>query len=173
MMYMVMAFVLVSSALFQVTLPSFACMGQTKAPLLLAAVLYYALSRDTPTMLVAAFAAGLFQDVLTPMMPLGYSVFSFCLVGGTVGLFRRMVLTESFVTSATFGAAGGVAVTVILYMMLSRRGLVVCPIGRVALKALAVGLFGIVCAPIVFAFALKLDSVVGNVEVRESIDGLE
>ncbi|MFC1462485.1 hypothetical protein ACFLQU_02660 [Verrucomicrobiota bacterium] len=173
MTYIVMAFVLVSSALFQVTLPSFACLGQAKAPFLLAAVLYYALSRDTPTMLVAAFAAGLLQDVLTPMMPLGYSVFSFCLVGGVVGLFRKMVLTESFLTSATFGAAAGVAVTIVLYIMLLGQGLVVCPVRRVALRALAVGMLGIVCAPIVFAFALKLDGVVGNVEVRESIDGLE
>lgn len=173
MTYIVMAIVLVVSALLQVTLPSYACLGQAKVPFLLVAVLYYALTREAPTMLVAAFAAGLLQDVLTPMMPLGFSVFSFCIVGGVVGLFRKMVLSESILTSMTFGAAGGAAATAILYVMLTRAGLIMCPPGRAALKAVATGTLGGVWAPLVFFLTQRLDGVVGNVELRETIDGLE
>lgn len=173
MTYIVMAIVLVGGALLQVTLPAHACLGHVKVPFLLAAVLYYALSRDMPTMLVAAFAAGLLQDALTPVMPLGNSVLTFCIVGSGVGLFRKMVLTESLMTSATFGAAGAAATIVILYILLLKQGAVVCPAGKVALKTVSAGVLGMLCAPFVFAFARKLDGLVGNVELRESIDGLD
>ncbi|MCK5850883.1 MAG: hypothetical protein KAH23_08205 [Kiritimatiellae bacterium] len=173
MTLVVMVFVVAVSALLQITLPSFALLGSVKFPFLLAVVLYYAMNRDTVPMLAAALLAGLLQDILTPMMPLGYSVFCFCVVGWVVGLFRRLVLTDSPVICAVYGSLSGLVAMLFMYFLLLRAGLIVCPVRRVILKAVASGMLAAVCVPIVFVVAARLDGILGNIQVRESIDGLE
>ena len=173
MTLIIMAFVVVVSALLQTSLPVFAVLGHVKFPFLLSVVLYYALSRGSVQMLAAAFMAGLLQDILTPLMPLGYSVMCFCIIGAIVGMFREWVLTESIVTWGVFGGAAGIAFTLLMYVMLLKGGLVICPVRRAILKAVASGLLASVCTPIVFVVTARMDGVVGNIEVKESIHGFE
>ena len=155
----------------QTLLPPCAFLGQAKFPFLMAVVLYYALNRETYVMLVAALCAGLLQDALS-YMPLGYSVCCFSVVGWIAGRFRKLVLTESLVTPVFFGGAGGTVVVLVIYVLLARDGAVSYPPGAVAVKVIGAGILGMISTPVLFLVARKLDLIVGNVDVRESMYGI-
>ncbi len=165
MTVLVMAFVLSVGALAQLLCPPLALLGQAKPPLLLAAVLYYALNRETGPLLLCALLAGLAHDLLGGVPP-GWSVALYGLAGLAVGRFRTLVLTESAATAAFFGALGGAVLTAVTWLLLG-------PVGRVAVKALCAGLLGGLVAPLVFVVTRRLDQWVGNVRVREVVDGIE
>ena len=173
MTLVVMVFVVAVSALLQITMPAFAVLGNVKFPFLLAVVLYYSMNRDTLSMLAAAFLAGLLQDILTPMMPLGYSIICFSIAGWVVGLFRHLVLTDSLVICSVYGSLAGVVSIFLMYFLLLKTGLIMCPVRRVMLKSISAGMLTAICVPMVFIVTAKLDGILGNIEVRESIDGLE
>jgi cell shape-determining protein MreD len=166
-----MGLLLLGGAVLQASAPSVAWAGQPKAPLLLGVVIYYALNREFYVMQAAAFAAGLLQDGLS-LIPLGYSSFWFCVFGWVVQRWRPTVLTDALVTYLFFGAAAGLAMTGCLYGVLAARGLVGCAVGWVVLKGLGTAALGMVCTPVIWAAASRLDRFVGNVEMRESPDGL-
>ncbi len=172
MTVLVMAIVLSVCALAQLLCPPLALLGQAKPPLLLAAVLYYALNRETGPLLLCALLAGLAHDLLGGVPP-GWSVALYGLAGLAVGRFRTLVLTESAATAAFFGALGGAVLTAVTWLLLARAGRAVWPVGRVAVKALCAGLLGGLVAPLVFVVTRRLDQWVGNVRVREVVDGIE
>jgi len=165
-----MVFILISSAVTQMLLPPCAFLGQAKFPFLLAVVLYYALNRKACVMLVAALCAGLLHDALSNI-PLGYSVCCFSVVGWIAGRFRNLVLTESPVTPVFFGAAGGTVVALVIYVLLARDGAVSYPPGAVAAKVIGAGILGMISTPVLFLVAGKLDLIVGNVDVKDSMYG--
>lgn len=173
MTLMVMALVVFLSALLQTVLPSFALLGHVKFPFLVSVVIYYALYRGGIPMMGSAFAAGITQDILTPMMPPGYSVICFLCIGVILGLFRDIVLTESIFTWGILGGAATAVYMLLMYILLSRSGLIECPLRRGLLKVAGSGLLGCVCAPAIFLFASRFDSLVGNIELRNRSDAFE
>lgn len=172
MTYLVMSIVLYVTAVLQVQLPGFAILGGAKMPLLLAVMLYYALTYDTGAMLVAAVCAGFLQDSLSEI-PMGYSSLIFCLIGWLVGRFRTYVMSDSVVTSMFFGGVTSLVFTVVIYIWLSSAGLVSYGFGRLFVRYIGVGILGMICTPIVFLLTRRLDQLVGNVELTEDIDVFE
>ena len=168
MTYAVMIFVLAISAVIQTMLPDYAISGHAKFPLLLAVALYYALHRNMRVAIISAFLAGFLQDVLSPVVPLGYSVLCFCAAGLIVGRLRNFVLSESIATSIFFGFITGAAVTLGMYILLIIKGLIALSVAQVALKIIFTGIFGMFCAPLMFFITRKIECFVGNVEPSHS-----
>jgi rod shape-determining protein MreD len=167
-----MVVVLVASSVLQTLIPSVPLLGGAKAPILLASVLYYALTRDTTVMLTAALLGGFLHDVMS-QIPLGHSVFCFCAAGWVTGYFRSLVLTDSVVTTTIFGGAASLCVTIVFYLMLLQDGMVAYSWGWLGMRLLGSLLLGMICTPIVFHFVGLLDRLVGNVETEQSIDVVE
>ena len=168
----VMLVVLGPAVLLQMGLPAFASLGQARAPLLLAAVLYYALNRDTGVMLAAALAAALLQDALSPV-PLGTSAACFCVIGWVASRFKRIVLSESHVTAGFFGGLASGLLVLWLYLLFRHSGLVSVTFRWVLLKALGTAVLGVIASPFVFALAGWLDRQVGNVHHKEVVHDFE
>lgn len=172
MTYVVMLCLVILTATIQLLFPAWAGLGCSKPPLLLGLTLYYALNREWRPMLIAGLIAGLAQDLLG-MMPPGCSSLLFCALGLVAARFRRLVLTESVVTAVVFGALAAVLFHLGAYVMLVRGHQVWWPLGRLLYRALAAGVLAGVTTPLVFLLAHSFDRVVGNIEVREVIDGIE
>jgi rod shape-determining protein MreD len=176
MTWVIMLLAVTAAGVLQTELPAFAWLGQAKPPVLLGIVLYYALQRTRLVMAVAALAAGLMQDVLSPL-PLGASACGFGLAGWYVSRFRRVVLTESMLTQGFFGLVAGMGFNLVLYGILQLEGRIGIPVRRVVLKTIGMGGLGLICTPIVCFLLGKLDLVVGNItmaaEVEEISDEFE
>ena len=171
MTYLVMAILVVCAAMLQALLPALSWLGQAKCPLLLSVTLYYSLERDEQVMLLSGVAAGLAQDALSPI-PLGYSCCAFCLVGWGVSRFRKLVLTDSTVTQAFFGFIGGAVVTLVLYLLLLKDGLIAVPFRRVLLKILGSAIMGMLVVPPLYWFAGRFDRLVGNIIPAREVEGV-
>jgi rod shape-determining protein MreD len=166
MRWLVMIFVVIGGAIIQMFIPPVVLFGQAKVPFLVALVVYYALCHDTDYMLVAAFLAGLLQDVMSPI-PLGYSSFCFCVIGLVAGRFRNVVMTESLLPAVLFGASAAMVAVLASYLLLVKDQLVSCTFWWLLLKLIGAGILGAVCAPVVFALIGRLDRMVGNVMTKE------
>lgn len=146
----------------EIMVPTIRYLACAQIPFLLAAVLYYALTRTRGTMMLIACAAGLVLDCLSAI-PLGYTSACFCLVAFASSLFRGLVYEDSFLTPVVFGAAGGALVTLIGYALirtgLDQQG---WPPGWVALKTLGTALMAGIVTPIVFFVARSVDGVFGS-----------
>ncbi len=164
--WLVMTFVLLCAAIVQSLLPSFICLGQSRPPLLLAVVLYYALRREDDITLVAGLQAGFFQDILDKG-PLGYSALIFCIIGWTAGRFRRVVVVESLITQVFFGFIAGGVVVLGGYLMLRGTEFTGCRPSWVLVKMFGVSILSMICTPVVFLMISKLDRLLGNIEVKE------
>jgi rod shape-determining protein MreD len=172
MTWLIMMFILVGGAVIQTVVPSCGILGGAKLPILLAVVLYYALTRNVSITLVAAFGAGFLHDVLS-QIPLGHSVFCFCVAGWLAGYFRNMVLTDSIFTTIIFGGITNAVVTIVFFVMLAQDDLIYYSYGRIILKAAGALVLGMVCTPVIFYLAGWLDKLVGNIEMEQSLDGVE
>ena len=161
MTWVVMFLVLLAGALLQTWAPGPAWLGGAKCPFLMSAVLYYAFTRSPAVMLVAAAAAGVLQDGLSPI-PFGYSSFCFSVVGLLAAAFRQLVLSESLTTQILFGAAAAAAATMGMHLLLSGAGLTPPAFGWTLLKVLGAALLGGVATPAVFRGTGALDRLVGN-----------
>ena len=166
MKWVVMGFVLIGGAVLQTFIPASLLLGQAKVPFLLSVTLYYALCHDTDHMLAAAFFAGFMQDVMSPI-PLGYSSFCFCILGLIASRFRTIMMAESLLPPAFFGCVAGVVAVLGLYILLAREELVSCSFWWLLLKMIGGGILCGLSTPIVFLVVGKLDSMVGNVAVKE------
>ena len=172
MTWVIMIVVLTGGAVVQTLLPATIFLGEAKCPFLLAGVLYYALNRETNVMLAAAFWAGFLQDALSPI-PLGYSSFCFCVVGWAASRFRNLVIIESSVTQVFFGGMSGIIVTIILYVLLVKEGLITHPAGHIMLKTAGTGILAMICTPIMFALTGRLDHLVGNVRIGVEVEEMK
>ncbi|WFB35105.1 rod shape-determining protein MreD [Kiritimatiellota bacterium B12222] len=158
---------LLACAMIQGMLPSWQSMGQAKPPLLLGAVIYYALSRENTLYLEAAILAGLLQDSLD-LTPHGFSVLAFVTVGLLVHQYRDRVFGEHWFTHIMLGVACSVLVTFILYILLVGGSLRKdIPFSFVLTKALGMSLLGIVIIPLVYKSVETLDHAMGNVRRGE------
>lgn len=167
-----MMFMLIGGAMIQTAIPSVGWLGDAKLPVLLAVALYYALTRNFALTMSAAFFAGFLHDVLS-LMPLGHSVFCFCVAAWLTGYFKNLVLTDSLFTTIIFGGIANAVITLSFCLMLFQDGAIVCSLGWIALKTVGALVLGMVCTPVVFSLAGRLDKLVGNVELEQSLDGVE
>ena len=163
---------LIGGAVIQTVVPSSAFIGGAKLPVLLSFVLYYALTRSVVSTMIAAFLAGFLHDVLS-QIPLGHSVFCFCIAGWLAGYFRNMVLSDSIFTTLIFGGIANAITTVFFFLMLVQEDLIKYSYGMIALKIFGALLLGMICTPIVFHLAGWIDRLVGNVELEHSLDDVE
>lgn len=150
-------------AMLQAILPDWAAMGQAKPPLLLGAVLYYALSRADFQVLEAAILAGLLQDSLGPI-PIGYSVLAFVSIALLVNHYRERVFSDHWFTHAIMGIGASAWMTLALYVLLKGSG-VRSGVGFpfVMSKALGMSLLGLVVIPSVYHVIHRMDRALGNV----------
>lgn len=159
----VMIVALCACAMFQAILPSWAAMGQAKPPLLLGAVMYYALSRSNTQGVEAAVLGGLLQDSLGPI-PHGYSVLAFASIALLVCHYRERVFSEHWFTHVLMGIGASAWVTLALFLLLKGGGLRTgVGFSFVLSKALGMGMLGLVVFPLVYAVIDKLDRALGNV----------
>ena len=172
MTWIIMICLMVGGAVVQTVIPSSVVISGAKLPVLLSVVLYYALTRSVTTALVAAFLAGFLHDVLS-QIPLGNSVFCFCVTGWLAGYFRNMVQPDLIMVNMFFGGITNVLVTVFFYLMLAQAGLIQYSWGWIVLRLFGALLLGMICTPLVFHLAGWIDRLVGNVEMEQSLDGVE
>ncbi|MGQ9661647.1 MAG: rod shape-determining protein MreD [Kiritimatiellia bacterium] len=148
------------AAFAQSQLPAWAALGHARFPCLPAVVLYFALNRDWTVALGVAVFAGVVQDMLSLMSP-GASVICFVLIAAVVGWFRSVVLTDSLITLAVFGAAACLAMTFIFHLILLAQGWEF-PLGWVVRKAGGNLLLGAATTPVAHRLLGCLDRLAGN-----------
>ena len=168
----VMLFSALAAGFMQGLLPGPAWLGQARWPLLLGVVLYYALQRNTVTMLTAAVLAGFVQDALSAV-PLGYSACAFVAVGWGAAHFRQLVLSEALVTQAFFGLTGSALANLLIYLLLRKDALVVLSAGQVVLKLAGTAMLGVVSTPLIFNLAGRLDRLAGNIDTAKDVEGTD
>ncbi|MCC5844231.1 MAG: rod shape-determining protein MreD [Verrucomicrobia bacterium] len=155
-------------AIVQAILPPWLAMGQAKAPLLLAGVVYYALTRGTLQMAEAAMLGGLLQDSLGPI-PLGFSVVAFAGVAILIHQFQDRIFADSFLTHVLTGFMAPVLVSIILYVLLVSGGYRAgVPFSFVMSKTLGMSLLGLVTFPLVFRFIRASEERLGIQSLRRA-----
>lgn len=167
---LVMAIGLFLAVMAEALFPGAPALGQAKLPMLFAVVLYYAMERDRRALMVAGIGAGFLHDAMSPI-PLGYSTCCFCLVGWYVSRFRKLVLTDSWLTQMFFGALSSLVTSLLLAVLLLKSQLVVLSFPALVFKLLGTALLGAVCAPLVFYTLGNLDRIVGNVSPLRDVEG--
>jgi rod shape-determining protein MreD len=174
MTFVVLSIVLIAASVLQTLLPCYPALGNAKVPFLLCVTVYYGLNRRPEVSLTAAVLAGFLQDALSGV-PLGYSCVCFGGAAWVIGRFRETVLTEALVTQLFFGAVPAFLVSLVLYLLLVRDGLLVVPFRTAAAHALGSSVLGAIACPFVCLVIGGLDRLVGNVrstEVEVEISGL-
>jgi rod shape-determining protein MreD len=169
MTWLMMGFFLVLAVALQTQVPGAAIFAQAKIPFLLSLSLYYAMCRTAPVMLVSAFAAGLLQDLLSPM-PLGLSAAAFVVVCVLLSSIRSVLQTDSLITQVVFGAAASMLCAVAAWLILDAAELISYPWKWALLKVLSTGGFGAICTPIVFRLVGGLDRLVGNTRGEAGVE---
>jgi len=169
MVWMVMVFMTAVCGLIQAALPPFASLGEAKVPLLLAAVVYYALNYDSGSAAVAALFAGVVHDVMS-LMPLGQTSAVFLVVALVCGRFRRFVHGYEIHTTSLFGGAASLICVFAGYRLLANEGLVTISVGKLWYKAFGTFVLGLICTPFVCLAIRKIDAFVGNVATTEVIE---
>ncbi len=155
---------LLTCAMLQAILPAWVSMGQAVPPLILGAVLYYALSRDNLQVVESAIIGGCLQDALGKI-PFGFSCLAFVSIALLVNHYRERVFSDHWFTHMIMGIGASAWVTLILYFLLVGGGhRVGLPFSFAMSKALGMSLLGVVCMPITYWAIEKLDRSMGNLE---------
>lgn len=166
MSWVVLVMVILGGTVLQTLLPALHLLADSKLPILPGIVIYYALTRHSGYALTAGLLAGFLQDAVSPI-PMGLSTLTFCLLAWVTGRFRNLVMPDSMLPPMLFGAVGGAATTLLLYILLVRHQPSSWPAGWVATKILGTGLLGIFCTPMAFLTVGWLDRKLGNVAAKE------
>jgi rod shape-determining protein MreD len=166
------ALLVIGGVLLQGLVPGAALLGQVRLPLLLGLVLYMALNRTWGEMMAVAVVAGLGQDMLS-RIPLGYTAVLFAVCALVAYRFRPVVVSDSPLTAACFGAPSAVGVTALLWLLLLREGLVGISVGAGLLRLGGAGLLGVVTVPLVFFVCSRLYEAIGETLSPEESDGFE
>ena len=159
------------AACVQVLFPAPMLLGSVKWPVLAALVMYYALHQETEVMLVAAVFAGFLQDALSPT-PLGLSAVIFAMLGGSLGRFRFLVVSDAMVTQAFFGLVGSGAAALCMYVLLRVSGALALPAGQGMHKIFGAGIEGALCTPLLFWAVGHMDQMVGNILPAKEVEGV-
>lgn len=157
----VMVLVLLLATLLQSAIPAAPWLASSKVPLLLAVVLYYALTHRRGMFLTVAILAGVIQDSMS-LMPVGSSALCFVALGLFVLESRGVLFRDSVPTVTALGAALGALTTAGLYVLL-RAGIDMAevPLWWLMLKMGGNALLGGLVAPVVWVAARALEDHVG------------
>jgi len=159
---------LLAAAVVQELSPAYGALGQVKAPVLLAVVVYYAFNRRFAIAMTAGLLAGVLQDAMS-LVPLGYSSLLFMGAGAAISRYREQMESESVVTAGFFGAATAGSLALLMSLLLAHAGRFVWRPGPVLLRAAGSAVWGLAVTPVVFLLVGGLDRRVGNVEQREDV----
>lgn len=140
---------LVFATFLQAVLPVVKSLGYASFPILLAVVVFYALTHKRGTALRIAFVAGLLQDSLS-LTPLGFSSFCFCVAVLFVNRFKEEVFINDWVTHILFGAVVNGGVVLVMYILLSQTEEVILPFLYFSLKWVGALLLGGLVVPVVY-----------------------
>ncbi len=166
----VMALALAAAALVEAAWPGADWMAQARPPLVLGVVLYYALRRSLPLLLLAAGAGGLLTDSLSAF-DLGCSGIGLAGVGLLARAYREVVFSGEWLTHMVFGALAGMALVLALYLVLclaDSGGVRALAPGWVLVKALGTGAFGLAVAPAACWAMDALERRVGNLRMESA-----
>lgn len=160
--------VLLAAAFLQGLMPALGFLGMVKAPLLLSAVMYYALSHSRFTMLLAALAGGIIHDSLG-FTPLGCTSLIFCLAGLSVQAGRELLFKDSLITGVALTAVCASVMTLMTWLFLEfgefgQVPAVGCSGWWVWAKAGGTAVLAVAAVPPVFGLAHGLDSLIGNTD---------
>lgn len=163
----VMALALAGAALLETAWPGAVWAGNARPPLVMCVALYYAVQRSWPLWLAAAVAGGVASDSMNAIS-LGYSTLCLLGLGLPVRAYRDAVFSGQWLTHMVLGAAGGLGLTLALYVLfwVDGSGVRAGSPGWVALKALGAGAYGFLLAPLVFRLMERMDRMVGNLKVE-------
>ena len=162
---LVLAFTLLVAALLQALFPASRWTGFAPVPVLASLVLYYALTRPRAILLAAAAGAGLVQDSLA-QIPLGYSVFCYCVASLVVERVRDTMVVGQWTTHLALGALLNAGVTMALLLLLAKDGLIAPAPGHILLRLLGALVLGGLVAPPVFQALDRLEKTLGLVETE-------
>lgn len=166
MSVLALIFTLLMAALLQAIFPAARWTGYAPVPVMTSLVVYYALVRPRGILLTAAVGAGLMEDSLG-QMPLGYSIFCFCVVGLVVEYFRENMMVRQWSTHVAFGAVANAGVTLALLLLLAKDGLIVPDVLHTLLRLVGAFILGGITAPLVFRAVDSLEKTLGMVEVED------
>ncbi len=166
--WMLFCLSMLAAVLTQALLPGLAFLGGARFPVLLGIVLYYALNHRPWIVIIVAFVAGMFQDGLS-LVPLGYSALLFCSAALVAGRYRQLVLSEAAVTAAFFGGVTNLVVALILYLLLSRNGVIACSGTAATVRIVGSGILGAVTVPAVFLIMTGLHRSL-DLQEEEGVD---
>lgn len=156
-----MVLLLLLAALLQSAVPAAPWLASAKVPVLMAVVLYYALTHRRGVFVTVAILAGVIQDSLS-LIPAGFSSLCFVALGWIVLESRGVLFKDSAATVAALGAVMGALCTLGLYAMLrAGAGLASVPPGWLALKLCGSAFLGGLVAPLVWGLAGALEDQVG------------
>lgn len=156
-------FALLVAALVQALLPATRWTGYAPVPVMASLVVYYALLRSRPMLLAAAVGAGLVQDSLG-QMPLGYSVFCYCVAVLIIEHYRDSLLVRQWSTHVTLGLLVNLGVTLATLLLLAKDGLIVPDLLHTILRLGGAMLLGAATAPFIYALLEQLDQTLGMVD---------
>lgn len=164
-----LAFLLVASAL-QCILPAFTP-GELplKAQLLPLVVVYYLLEREWPVALTAALWAGILTDALGLTTP-GISSTAFLFAGAVMLAFRRVLPEGTWFVPAICGALFELLLSSVHYADACKTGIVPSFSGFLCAQLLLLPLSALLSA-LFFNFAERVELAAGNIEKRKEISG--
>ena len=166
MTYIVMAIFIIIGATLQSVSPAFSILGMAKFPILLSIAIYYALNRDTTSMLAAAAITGFVHDALSLTHP-GYSSLTFIITGWIISRYRGLVMEDSFMTPVVFGAIGGGMVTFMQSLLLLHDKLIPSQFLWISLHITGVAALCAIITPITFILIRFVDKAVNNIKTQE------
>jgi len=170
MTLLIMGLMLVVAALAQAMMPGLVVLGQARFPWLLAVTVYYAWNRELHVALVAGFFAGFLQDVLSPFMPLGYSVGCFCATAFAVNAWSRFVDSQDRVALFLTAACVGAVVTLVFFLLLSNHGVLEYRASRLFVKMLGSAVLAGVCSLVANHVLRILDRLAGNAMEGDALE---
>jgi rod shape-determining protein MreD len=120
MRWLIMFLSLGAAVVLEQALPAWQLGGQTRPPVLLCVVMYYALNYSHIVALAIALLAGVLADAIAGL-PLGSASLTFALLAVAVNRNRDFVFIHQWLTHMVLGAAASAAVILIMYIVLSLR----------------------------------------------------
>ena len=174
MSYLLMVVIAMFAAVFQSLLPPLPFLGGARAPVVLGAAMYYALTRERNMVLAAALIAGIFEDALSARMPMGCHSFLYVVVGLYINRYREKLFGNHWLTHMFLGVIACGVVTIGTYTMLIIRArpgpeavAFAMPVEGMLIMCGGVMLLGLAVIPLTFKIIERFDYKLGNIELRE------
>lgn len=145
------------------SMPSSVFIGFARPPILALVVAYFALTHSVPMMLLAALLGGILSDGIGSL-PLGLTSLAFAAVGAVLHHYRDTVFNGKPVTNIFFGAALGISVPLIIFVLLLFLGQTPYSLqpGLFFLKIIGTMIYGAVFFPVTYALLKRLELITGT-----------